>query len=367
MAKKLKGENVNIVSVSCSGVTLSYELEDMFKVRIESLRPDGKLLFETDEYNRIGRINIEGLRFDTDHVLKISWGDNSQEVSFKTLEKPVGDMMSSYAVLSDPHISIKGENRKGRMFVESALILREIVNEINGKVEFVLIAGDITNDCEEREFDIACDILDRLNCSVLAVPGDHDREEKDKNLWVKYFGDNNFCREIGDYRVIGVDTAFDGLDEEGVSVLKEVNDEKINLILSHCQLWPDEYIITEPKAKSKLIDNYQNHQSYLKKIFDNNCIVYAGHQNVPSIVRMGNSIQVNVAQPLQYPCGYLIVERYSNGLYHRFVPISSEVFRAYSKKASDRACELYGEKQWDTGYRAGKDYSQSNFIYQFER
>ena len=78
-------------------------------------------------------------------------------------------------------------------------------------------------------------------------------------------------------------------------------------------------------------------------------IVYCGHKNVPVRLSLGRGVQVNGAQPLQYPAGYLTVEAYRGALVHRFEPIESEALRNYSLRMLERG----GSPAFRPRYRYG--------------
>ena len=107
----------DIINVTESSVLFSYELENAgFAV----------LSVEGTEYKSVeatgtGRFEITGLEPLHAYHAELS----GVSLDFTTLPAPEGKELGRFALISDPHVSLKDENRKGRFFIESAAIMRE--------------------------------------------------------------------------------------------------------------------------------------------------------------------------------------------------------------------------------------------------
>lgn len=356
-------QRIEIVSITWDSAIISFSFNKPYKVKAECIKPEKKLLAGSEEKNSIGRIYIEELKPDTQYTIRITGGKRKKEIYFTTLPKPKGKLMSSFAVVADPHISLKKENRKGRLFIESRSILQEIIEEINiMKLDFLLLTGDITNKGLSEEYASVENIIHGLDCPLFAVPGDHDVCVREKAGWTKTFGQCSWARDIRGYRITGLDTSSGNLGTRGRALIEKCFEAKSTfpLLVAHHQLIPDSYITS---CKSKIIKDADKSKDLLMEAGQEPVLIYVGHQNVPSIIRKGRALQVNVSQPLQYPCGYLLVRRYANGFYHTFMPIRSEVLNEYSRAESNRAAEQFNEPQWKDTYRRGRDVYQSNFLF----
>lgn len=361
-----KQNHMDVVSVCWDKAIIAFSISNISKIKVKSILPEEAILAEASEHNHVGRISLNNLRSNTSYTIEVIFGQNSQRLNFTTLPEPVGPVLSTYAAIADTHISTKDENRKGRLFVESASILYDVVSEINANaVEFVLIAGDVTNSGTQQEYSIAKKALDTLNCSIFAVPGDHDTSIDTSNNWTENFGEKQWCRDFNGFRLIGLDTSSDYLGQVGLSFLTEnlPAHNRLPIILSHLQLFPDNYITSN--FRSKICLDYDKYSSEIKGLSGIPTIVYSGHQNIPSRVSLHKSIQINVPQTVQFPCGYLLVRRYANGLYHTFMPIRSEVLNEHSRIAGNKAADQYGEPQWRDTYRQGSSLTQSNFLFPY--
>ena len=100
-------------------------------------------------------------------------------------------------------------------------------------------------------------------------------------------------------------------------------------------------------------------------MFEQPALLYAGHQNVPTKAGMKSAVQLNLPQPVQFPCGYVLVRQYENGCYHTFRPIQSVVLNDHSRVASNMAADDYEEPQWRDEYRMGRDVTECNFVHSF--
>ena len=80
-----------------------------------------------------------------------------------------------FAVISDPHLDIKGKNRV-KMSAVSVECLRETIKDINQEQElaFVLVVGDLLQDGEWENAQVAKSLLDQLFVPYYIICGNHD-------------------------------------------------------------------------------------------------------------------------------------------------------------------------------------------------
>ncbi len=358
---------IHLVSVSWNNAAISFSLPVMSIVEIESLKPTQKVLATTTEENLIGRICIENLLPETEYKIIVKWESGHQLLTFTTLPKPIGQCTCKFLAIADTHISEKNENRKGRLFVESSMILSDIAKYANSeKIDFIVIAGDITNMSKESEYNQAKKILSEFECPYYLVPGDHDVLNKGGFLWRETFGQAQWIKDYKlscgkKIRLIGIDTSNRKLGKSNLDWLKQnIADDRLNIIISHFQLIPDDYI---KGPNRKIIEDYDEFRSEIEQLCNFETIIYVGHQNIPSRKFSGNTLQVNLPQPVQFPCGCFEVRIYENGVYHRFMPITSEILNEYSRKFSELASSHLQESHWKANYRIGKSVYESNFIF----
>ena len=115
---------------------------------------------------------------------------------------------AKFAVISDCHLALAEQKgvadgfklgRKTRMLTESAVAA---INGIDG-LDFVLVAGDLTQDAEPWNIDVLRGILDRLQVPYYAVLGNHDvspvpHDDKDQPVTLsKYALTSAFVGEHG--------------------------------------------------------------------------------------------------------------------------------------------------------------------------
>ncbi len=358
---------INLLSVSWDSAIISFSLPVMSIVEVRCVLPEEGLLAKTTEENFIGRIYLENLQPATQYKIIVKWSDGTRQLEFVTLPKPIGQCLGKFSAIADTHISEKKENRKGRLFVEATAILADIVEYVNEQaMDFVLVAGDVTNMSKECEYRQAKRILAKLNCKCYCVPGDHDVLDNGRKHWKQSFGEMHWVRDLElpsglKLRLIGLDTSGRTLGKEGLDWLKtNVSDVNLNIVLSHFQLIPDEYIHS---PNPKLILDYDELQEEIAQLCQYNMIIYVGHQNIPSRRYFKQSIQINLPQPVQFLCGHLDIRIYENGIYHKFVPIMSEVLNEHSREFSERASSHLKESHWRAEYRIGKSVYESNFVW----
>ena len=272
--------------------------------------------------------------------------------------------LAEFAIVADPHLTTCCENDRGRLYAESEAILRRTVAEINRRpTDFVLVPGDLTHLGSADEVALAREILDELQCPVLMVPGDHDMDGGKHDIY-DAFGPGQWVERRDGLTIIGCDMIDIGTDRTGfclgqagvehVLTALESADGPI-LMLCHRQFVPDDYV---PDRSRAIGDHERFVQQVLAKL-PPGTIAYVGHKNVAARFRQGNLLQLNVPQPVEYPCGTLRVRCFANGFYHSFVPMFSETLNDVSRVA----CNALGLRTRTESYKRGRGHGIWNFVW----
>jgi len=350
-----------VMSVDWEEAVVSFSLPGMSAVEIADAKRGGGSMAKTVEQSRVGRLRLTGLRPEADYELEARWEGGVRRLAFRTLPAPTAPLRISWAAAADTHISAKSENRKGRLFMESASIVRDLVEEWNDLgVAGVFVAGDVTNHGTREEFAMARRALVGLQAPLLAAPGDHDVHE-DAGFWQEAFGPLSWVRRMGGFVAVGLDTSHHALGEEGRRRIEEALavDAEAVLLVSHLQLIPDDYIRF---GKQKAIADGEASRPLLDELSRRGAIVYAGHQNALSRTASGRLVQMNLPQTCQFPCGWVWARVYGDRVYHTYRPIRSEVLNDYSRVESAASVERYNEEQWRQEYRLGTGPDRANFV-----
>jgi hypothetical protein len=342
----------DIINVTENSALFSYELDGAgFAV----LTLNG-VEYKSVEATGTGRFAVSGLEPGKSYHGELS----GVALDFTTLPAPVGEELGRFALISDPHVSLKDENRKGRFFIESAAILREVLEKAAElKAEFAVIPGDITNMGTEDEYVYCKALLDKAPLPLQLIPGNHDYP--DRGFWEKYFGAARFCFKKYGFTWIGVDTSGGRLLPEDAGVIKEAleKDEKV-IVCTHYHFLAPPRIDHNPNVGIK---NGAEYKELLELMQKKGVRIYAGHQNICSNATFGAMHQLNLPQPPQFPCEWLLVRVFANGFYNQAIPINSEVMRQWSRRSGNAAAEFYNERQWRGEYRL-QSFDQSNFIWE---
>ena len=185
--------------------------------------------------------------------------------------------------MSDTHISLYPDNGL-RLHNRSVQVVSDLVENFNkDKVDFLLIAGDLTDRGRESEVEAAKIALKDAKMPVFITRGNHDRvpDEKaaagdagknfeyifhhgvkfDQSNWIKKFGRPSGLVAKGGVQIAWLNTPFGILDlPENVDVISKI-DEKLPLIIfSHYQLVPDNYIA--PGDKDSAIGETREKKSF---------------------------------------------------------------------------------------------------------
>ncbi|MCF6174436.1 MAG: metallophosphoesterase [Victivallaceae bacterium] len=325
---------ISIVDVTWDSVLVRYSISASAIVKVTVSSATHTLEKATRELNRIGRINLTGLQADCDYTMQVQWHDREKIIQFHTLPQPEGELLFQYAVIGDPHLAMKYENRFGRLHIESPTILQQVIKQINDlNVDCLLIPGDIVDTGSPQEYQRAAEIFASLNCPLLTVPGNHDLAHGKPSItaWLNIFGTFSWQANLKNMPVIGCNTAQGKIGTaENIKLIKAISSVQPFIMLSHYQLFADDHIIGTDKQVS---DHAEQHE-LLDQLSAKHGIIYIGHKNVAARVDIGNCVQLNVPQITHFPCGYLWVRCYKNGFYHTFMPIASEILNEYSRTGS---------------------------------
>ena len=342
----------DIINVTESSVLFSYELENAgFAV----------LSVEGTEYKSVeatgtGRFEITGLEPLHAYHAELS----GVSLDFTTLPAPEGKELGRFALISDPHVSLKDENRKGRFFIESAAIMREVLeNAADLGAEFAVVPGDVTNEGTAEEYDYCKKLLDNSPLPLHLIPGNHDYPER--GYWEKCFGLRHWVMQKYGYTWIAVDTSSGQLPDEDADLIRAHIKKGEKLII--CTHY---HFFEPPRINHKSVLGIRNaaaHQELLELLKKNRVMIYAGHQNVCSCAVFGKTTQLNLPQPPQFPCEWILVRVFANGFYHQAIPVNSEVWRQWSRNSGNAAAEFYNERQWRGEYRL-QSFDQSNFVWE---
>jgi len=357
-------DRFEIQRITESAILGAFTLREPAPVRAVAISSDHCVTYESRERERIGRVFLDNLNPGTEYTLTFSASaDELATCSARTLPRPRGKKRAEFAIIADPHVTNYRENRRGRLFMESEAILRHIVAVLNREsVDFVLMPGDITDRGLAEECALARNILDEINCPVFLVGGDHDTQRK-RCHFRSQFGSGLWTEKRFGLTLIGCEGTCrrgDPLDyhlgRKGVDhILRAVaSAEGPVILISHRQFVPDDYIMDPDRAYA---DNHR-FLEHLLSALPAGTMAYVGHKNVPALYRRGNLTQLNCPQPVQYPCGFLRVRWYENGMYHNFEPIFSEILNDSSRVAGN----ALGTPLWEENYRRGRGPRLWNFV-----
>ena len=358
---------VRPVSFDWQNATIAYHVTVPGFVSVK-LSP-GDIRVKSEEVGGTGRFYFKNLKPSTTYNGILQSAAGECKFSFTTLPAPQGEMLGHFALISDPHISLKPENRKGRFFIESASIAEDVINlcrKLNCTT--TIWPGDITNSGAVAEYELAASVLKKSPAKSLVIPGNHDHMERSASraAFVKHFGNPEFTTILpGIGTLAALDTGRAAITPDGAAILeKAIKTPGRLIVVSHYQLFPAPWISHGKKgSKAHTIRNAKKHEALLKKLADRpGTVIYCGHQNVMARTVTGKTTQLNLPQPPQYPCGFIYVRCFKNGFYHTFVPISSEAMNQWSRLTGNAEAQYYKQLQWHELYRQGKDLTQSNFF-----
>ena len=115
----------------------------------------------------------------------------------------------------------------------------------------IVHSGDVSFDGAEDEDDLAFarSEKDRLPTAWIAIPGNHDIGESPLAIrlqqpinaermdrWQRHYGPSRWCRDLGEWRLIGIDTALLGSGHAGQDAAVRVSGEATRVVTIACYI-----------------------------------------------------------------------------------------------------------------------------------
>ena len=290
---------------------------------------------EASGNNYTGHFLFEGLQPDTEYTYSLTANGETFSEAFRTLPKPHGEHLFKMAILADWHLSLNENDAKGRLHAESADIVRLFLRMIaEHGCDIVISPGDVTDKGTPDEYALAEKILEDFPLPFYATPGNHDIPMDVEHNFQRIFGSGCWIKQYKGLQLVALDTSDGHLDKQAnLDVVSAVNTEEPVILFTHYQLLADDWI---PDANRVIADaDTTNSKTMLEKLFKCRGLFYIGHKNVAAQVKCNAVTQLNTPQPTHFPAGYLEVDFYTDGAWHRFIPLPSEVQNEYSRLGTE--------------------------------
>ncbi len=100
--------------------------------------------------------------------------------------KKAGTSDFSFVQISDSHIGFGKEPNKDVVGTLQAAVAK--INALPQRPAFVLHTGDLTHLAKPEEFDTVAEVLKSVKAKVFYVPGEHDFDGVDNNLYLERYG-----------------------------------------------------------------------------------------------------------------------------------------------------------------------------------
>lgn len=133
-------------------------------------------------------------------------------------DRPRTESSTTLAVISDPHIATEARGTWKLYHRTRDRFQRTLADLGDHNVDAVLIAGDLTKDGEEHDFDWIQTVLDGLTLPVLTVPGNHDIKEFGVTRFKDQFTEGGYPvhLRLNNLDVIGLNSTVTS-DEEAIA------------------------------------------------------------------------------------------------------------------------------------------------------
>ncbi len=125
--------------------------------------------------------------------------------------------MTNVLQISDTHILSKGAMVSGRLDTSDALgrLVTRIgdIRDQLGKLDALLVSGDLSEDGSAESYAQFKSLIAPLNLPTYVIPGNHDARDPMRTAFADALPANgplNWTRQVGDIRLIGLDTLVEG-------------------------------------------------------------------------------------------------------------------------------------------------------------
>jgi len=114
----------------------------------------------------------------------------------------------------------------------------------NSDIDLVLITGDLTMDGHAHEFDLAMELVERIEPKKLVVPGNHDAKNKGYEVFEEIFGTRKPFYENDLVAVLGLDSSEPDIDEGQVGrhdyglIKEKLGTDKATILMLHHHIVP---------------------------------------------------------------------------------------------------------------------------------
>jgi len=275
---------------------------------------------------------------DSDDPSVISPLDQSVLASF---ERPRVDDPVQLAVLADAHLATHAEGSWKALHRTEAALERAIAEVNDRGVDGVLVAGDLTKDGEDRNFDRYERLIGRLDAPTATIPGNHDvpKAELDHRVMpVERFAER-FCesglparRSFGVVDVLTLNTATHPhgrlrTSHDGAVGARQrrwlddaLADAETPIVLGHHPIMA----LPEHDTFSRSHFTLRDADATLDVLARHDVpLVFSGHHHLPATNRERGVREVIAPALCSYPRAYLLVEVGPEGTEIHFVPVET--------------------------------------------
>ncbi|HMB41378.1 MAG TPA: metallophosphoesterase [Balneolaceae bacterium] len=175
--------------------------------------------------------------------------------------------------------------------------LEFIINEINrGDFDLAIFTGDATNEGQRHEYEIAANMLEKIECPLVSIPGNHDARSGGIKLFEKYIGPQNGVLECGDAVVIYVNSSVgdsnDGRIGRGkFNILKKAlnkySEKPIKIVAIHHHILP---IPMSGRERNVLANAGDVFDLIQRADVD---LVVSGHRHYPNVYDVEGTVYIN--------------------------------------------------------------------------
>ncbi|WP_340104685.1 metallophosphoesterase family protein [Rhodohalobacter sp. 8-1] len=175
--------------------------------------------------------------------------------------------------------------------------LLHIIDEINnGGYDLAIFTGDATNEGQRDEYELAREMLDKIEVPLISIPGNHDARSGGIKLFEEYIGPQNGVKVFGDAVVIYVNSAIGDSNDGRVGrvkfnmlkkALNDHSDKPIKIVAIHHHILP----IPMSGRERNVLANAGDLLDLIQRADVD--LVVSGHRHYPNVYKVENTVFIN--------------------------------------------------------------------------
>jgi len=169
--------------------------------------------------------------------------------------------------------------------------------------DLMIFTGDLTQDGQVEQYDVARDVMERIECTKFMVPGNHDYHHMGHLMFHKYFGETGETTlqlDDTEFHMAGFSSCIPDLDDGRISdeSMKRLQDFLLRTDRTAITAAAFHHHLVPPPLSGIVKSLLYNAGDVLEQLLLlNGNMVFCGHRHVPNAVSVDGLFVLNAGTP----------------------------------------------------------------------